>query len=79
MRLECPDFGPFDHPAQKAAPLPRILDIDDQSPVRAAIMLALQAKDFDVVGAKNLRGFAAAPALRAAPAGASHPVSQPRP
>jgi CheY-like chemotaxis protein len=53
IRLERPDFGPFDHPAQKAAPLPRILVIDDQSHVRAAIVLALQAKGFDVVGAEN--------------------------
>jgi CheY-like chemotaxis protein len=33
--------------------VPRILVIDDQSPVRAAIGLALQAKGFDVVGAES--------------------------
>ncbi len=33
--------------------MPRILVIDDQSPVRAAIGLALQAKGFDVVGAES--------------------------
>jgi CheY-like chemotaxis protein len=33
--------------------VPRILVIDDQSHVRAAIVLALQAKGFDVVGAES--------------------------
>jgi CheY-like chemotaxis protein len=33
--------------------LPRILVIDDQSPVRAAIMHALQARGFDVEGAES--------------------------
>jgi CheY-like chemotaxis protein len=33
--------------------VPRILVIDDQSQVRAAIALALQAKGFDVVGAES--------------------------
>jgi CheY-like chemotaxis protein len=33
--------------------VPRILVIDDQNHVRAAIMLALQAKGFDVVGAES--------------------------
>jgi CheY-like chemotaxis protein len=33
--------------------LPRILVIDDQNPVRAAIVLALQARGFDVVAAES--------------------------
>jgi len=33
--------------------LPRILVIDDQNPVRAAIVLALQARGFDVVAAAS--------------------------
>jgi CheY-like chemotaxis protein len=33
--------------------VPRILVIDDQNPVRTAIVLALQAKGFEVVGTKN--------------------------
>ena len=31
--------------------MPRILVVDDQTPVRAAVVLALQAKGFDVVAA----------------------------
>jgi CheY-like chemotaxis protein len=33
--------------------VPRILVVEDQSPVRAAIVLALQAKGFDVVAAES--------------------------
>jgi CheY-like chemotaxis protein len=33
--------------------VPRILVIDDQNHVRTAIMLALQAKGFDVIGAES--------------------------
>lgn len=33
--------------------MPRILVVDDQSPVRAAIVLALQARGFDVVAAES--------------------------
>jgi CheY-like chemotaxis protein len=33
--------------------VPRILVVDDQTPVRAAIVLALQAKGFDVVAAES--------------------------
>jgi CheY-like chemotaxis protein len=43
----------------------RVLVIDDQSHVRAAVGMALRAKGFDVVTAEN--GFAALRALRAAP------------
>jgi CheY-like chemotaxis protein len=37
----------------KGRAVPRILVIDDQNHVRAAIVLALQAKGFDVVGAES--------------------------
>ena len=33
--------------------MPRILVVDDKTPVRAAIVLALQAKGFDVVAAES--------------------------
>ena len=39
------------HPKGRA--VPRILVIDDQNHVRTAIVLALQAKGFDVVGAES--------------------------
>src|ERR1700704_63168 len=39
------------HPKGRA--VPRILVIDDQNPVRTAIVLALQAKGFDAVGAES--------------------------
>jgi CheY-like chemotaxis protein len=37
----------------KGRAVPRILVVDDQTPVRAAIVLALQAKGFDVVAAES--------------------------
>ena len=39
------------HPKGRA--VPRILVVDDQNPVRAAIVLALQARGFDVVAADS--------------------------
>jgi CheY-like chemotaxis protein len=43
--------GHFNPPEGRA--VPRILVIDDQAHVRAAIVTALQAKGFDVVGAES--------------------------
>jgi CheY-like chemotaxis protein len=52
IRLECPRSGHLDNTAQGRA-VPRILVVDDQTHVRAAIVLALQRKGFDVVAAES--------------------------
>jgi CheY-like chemotaxis protein len=44
---------PFDNTAPKGRAVPRILVVEDQNPVRAAIVLALRAKGFDVVAAES--------------------------
>jgi CheY-like chemotaxis protein len=50
--LECPNSGQSKNP-RKGRALPHILVIDDQKHVRTAIVLALQAKGFDVIGAES--------------------------
>jgi CheY-like chemotaxis protein len=50
--LECPNLGQSKNPP-KGRTVPHILVIDDQKHVRTAIVLALQAKGFDVVGAES--------------------------
>ena len=52
MRLECPNPGQSKI-RPKGRAVPRILVIDDQKHVRTAIVLALQANGFDVVGAES--------------------------
>jgi CheY-like chemotaxis protein len=45
--------GRFRQPCPKGRAVPRILVIDDQKHVRTAIVQALRAKGFDVVGAES--------------------------
>jgi CheY-like chemotaxis protein len=45
--------GRFRQPCSKGRAVPRILVIDDQKHVRTAIVQALRAKGFDVVGAES--------------------------